>query len=135
MAEVAMFVYGTLRPGQWNHSGDGEVRPPMEGCTIEGRIYFVWDNSGYPVAKLDEEGRIIGDVLFLDDESSEYESIVRMERGAGYEPRDVAVRIEDEDGTVREFGAVAWHYIDKPRGELIRSGDWHREYLTNVFRD
>lgn len=115
---IACFVYGTLRPRAWNDRGGYEnIR---RECTVEGKVYWVSGRSGYPVAKLDESGRISGDVLWFPKNSGEWHSIVRMEEGAGYELWDVTALASNGD----EIPAVAWHYRGVPRGKLIPDGDW-----------
>jgi gamma-glutamylcyclotransferase (GGCT)/AIG2-like uncharacterized protein YtfP len=115
---IACFVYGTLRPTAWNDRG-GFVRI-VDDCTIEGKIYWVSGDGGYPVAKLDLSGRILGDVLWFPKESPVWKSIDRMERGAGYDLWDVVAT--DPEG--EEIKCSAWHYMGTPRGKLIPSGDW-----------
>lgn len=118
----AMAVYGTLRPGHGNHgwASDGVVDEILDG-SISGAIYCVGPMGSYPVAKLDEPGRIAVDVLVFDTDSPEYESVCRMERGAGYELRQVEVELTD--GTTMTAGV--WHYLRPPRGPKVDSGDWN----------
>lgn len=122
---VPVFVYGTLRVGQGNFRWACEaVRSYIRDCTAEGRIYFVHDRWGYPVAKLDETGTILGDVLWMDNRHPTYDEVYRMEISAGYEIRTVPVQTPDG-----ELKCLAFHYIDKPRGVWIESGDWARESM------
>lgn len=114
---IGMFVYGTLRPGAYN-AWYNAARVDRN-CVAQGRIYFVQGSYGYPVAKFDEEGEIVGDVLWLDPEGDDYFSICQMEQGAGYEIRNILV----QKGSV-VTRVQAWHYIGNPRGKLIESGDW-----------
>lgn len=128
MVEIPMVAYGTLRPNPeigWNRDRGrgGECREPVLNVRISGRIY----DHGFPVAKLDEEGQIVGDVLFYENEIPEW--IVRMEEGAGYELRPVEVR--DESGRII-MDAVAWHYCHQPRGKWIKSGDFLQHKLDKA---
>ena len=121
---VPMFVYGTLRPGSYNawYASDRVDRD----CTVNGRIYFVSREGGYPVAKLDEEGTIHGDVIWLEDDSDDYAAICAMEEGAGYTSR--WVEVVDSEG--QSYEAWAWHYDYEPGGRWIESGDWRREHAS-----
>lgn len=121
---VPVFVYGTLRYGEGNYQWCSDaVVAVLRDCHTDGRIYWVSGRSGYPVAKLDEEGEIIGDILWFDPSHRAYHDVVAMEIGAGYEVRKVSVRCQG--GELRE--ASAFHYVRAPRGHLIPSGDWVRE--------
>lgn len=143
MPEVAMFVYGTLRPHDdigWNRgrsSEGGEDRPPILNCTVPGDIY----DNGYPLAKFcfqapgdpPCDGKIVGDVIFLEQDSDEYRRIEQMERGAGYKLVNVLVSIsgdnDDENDPHTQMGAVAWHYdreIDPEWNKLIVGGDFRK---------
>lgn len=120
---IPVFVYGTLRVGQGNFRWAQEaVRHVLLNCTTKGRIYFVHGRRGFPVAKLDEEGTILGDVLWFDPQHPDFDGVVSMELGAGYEMKDVTVTTEDG-----ELEACAFHYIWDDMGEWIRSGDWVSE--------
>lgn len=117
---IPVFVYGTLRVGHGNHSWAIEaVRHYVTDVTAEGAIYFVGPYGGYPVAKFDEPGTILGDILWMDAGHPTYREVVRMEIGAGYELRTVAV--STDEGEVK---CQAFHYIRRPGGPQIPSGDW-----------
>ncbi len=116
-----VFVYGTLRIGEWNYRwAQPAIRSELADCVAEGSIYFVMPDGGYPVAKLDEAGEIIGDVLWFDTSHPEYHSVVEMEIGAGYTMREITVLTPDDEKLV----VVSFHFIHTPRGDLIASGDW-----------
>lgn len=122
---VPIAVYGTLRIGQGNHQWSRPaVIKEVQDVTIKGRIYFAFGGrSGYPVAKLDEDGIIHADLLWWDYRHSDYIAMHRMERGAGYELRPAEVTLPGGESV----NAFAWHYLHPPRGKLIRSGDWLAE--------
>ncbi len=130
MKLIPMFVYGTLRPGRYNawYSAERIDR----NCTTNGQIFFVSELGGFPVAKLDAEGTIIGDVIWLEEGGEDHVSIDRMERGAGYEMRSIQVCTPEG----RTFEAYAWHYKYEPMGPLIEDGDWVKasEALYNSTR-
>lgn len=117
------FVYGTLRSGQGNyHWCQAAVRRETLNVRANGRLYFVSGHTGYPVAKLDENGIILGDVLWFDPVHPDFDAVVQMETGAGYECRDIEVLTEESE----RIDCMAFHYIWTPRGELIPDGDWIR---------
>lgn len=118
---VPVFVYGTLRVGHGNFSWASDaVVYALIDCTAEGRIYFVTQDRGYPVAKFDETGTILGDVLWFDPKHPDYESVVQMEVNAGYELRPISVKTP-QDGSME---CQTFHYVHRPRGQRIMDGDW-----------
>lgn len=118
---VPVFVYGTLRLGHNNFSwAQDAVVYALTDCTAEGTIYFVSPGGGYPVAKFDEVGTIIGDVLWFDPKHPEYNAVVQMEINAGYELRSIT--ITHPDGT--KMQCLTFHYLRKPGGPRIEDGDW-----------
>jgi gamma-glutamylcyclotransferase (GGCT)/AIG2-like uncharacterized protein YtfP len=125
---IPVFVYGTLRVGQYNFGVVRKaVRDIAENCIASGSIYFYGGRRGYPIAKFDEVGDILGDVLWCDPSHPGYDRMMRMELGAGYESREISVR--KPDGDVIE--CIAFHYIGTPKGEWIQSGDWVKEWTAN----
>lgn len=102
------------------------VKYVTKDCTTEGRVYFVSGSQGYPVAKFDEEGRITGDILWCDPSHPDYEATVNMETHAGYVLQEIEVLTDD--GVQESFG---FHYRGTPRGALIQSGDWAKEYAES----
>lgn len=118
---IPVFVYGTLRVGHGNFTWAADaVVYVLPDCTAEGRIYFVHHGGGYPVAKFDEVGTILGDILWFDPKHPEYESVVSMEIGAGYELRQVSVTTPEGD----TMDCQTFHYRHKPGGPRIEDGDW-----------
>lgn len=121
---IPLFAYGTLRADQGNYSwtSDCVIRTDLN-CTTTGRIYFVSTRMGYPVAKLDEDGTIFGDVLWCDPDHKSYDDIMRMELGAGYEVREIDAYTTE----CNLIECIAFHYRYDPWGDLIASGDWVKE--------
>lgn len=110
------FVYGSLRPGEYNYDRVGGSSHDPQPGTISGRLYDTgW---GYPQAKLDEEGTIIGDVVYFGNDN--WKHIVSMEEGAGYEMHEVTVTFADGSTATH----AAWHYKGIPHGNAVESGDW-----------
>lgn len=122
---VPVFVYGTLRYGEGNfHWCADAVKAVEKDCTASGAIYFAWTGkSTYPVARFDERGTILGDILWFDRYDPLYDRVVEMEQGAGY--ISVPVKVTAPDGAV--YVCDAFHYCRTPQGEKITSGDWASE--------
>lgn len=122
---IYAFVYGTLRVGEYNYQwASGDVVDEILDVTTKGDIYFVSEDGGYPVAKLDGDGNIIGDVLVYPEHSLDWKRIYDMESGAGYVLRDIQVAL----GNGKMLDAVAWDFLYQPRGPKIPHGDWARAY-------
>lgn len=121
-ALIPVFVYGTLRIGQYNYRwARAAVRETVKNCRTNGKLYFSRGLSGsYPVAKFDEEGTILGDVLWCDPSHPDYGGMVRMELGAGYEVREIEV-VTAKSETMEALG---FHYLHRTRGDAIPNGDW-----------
>ena len=122
---IPVFVYGTLRPGDYNHGRWGLAEDNvMRGVTAPGALYHVspWSRV-YPCAKFDEEGTITGDILFFEEGSDHLAGIDRMEIGAGYEVREGVVTLPDG----KEMKCQAYHYVRKAPGPRIESGDWFKD--------
>lgn len=118
---VRVFVYGTLRVGHGNFQWCSDaVRYALIDARTDGRIYFVNGTRGYPVAKFDEEGTILGDVLWFDPDHPDFADVVRMEIGAGYTCQDIIVRHDEYP----DIECMGFHYVRSPRGVWIQSGDW-----------
>ena len=128
---VDIFVYGTLRPGQYNDTRTGLAALATGGilknCTTKGAMYNrMGESPVYPVVDTDMDGVIIGDLLMgIDPMSREVEMTHNMEIGAGYEPRTVT--IVKPDGLLTE--ALIYNYtigqpFRSPHGVAIPSGDW-----------
>ncbi|MFC9700548.1 gamma-glutamylcyclotransferase family protein [Streptomyces sp. NPDC056943] len=119
---LPFFVYGTLRPGAYNHdrlllgrtTAEEEARLP--GALLH-------DGPGYPYA-VPGEGTVTGTLVTAAPEA--YGELLgaldRMEGDAGYERTAVeTVRLHDGE-TVR-----AWTYVASPGtalGPVIPTGDW-----------
>lgn len=116
---VRCFVYGTLRPGDYNHGRVGGTVGEARSASANGQMFHAYPGGrSYPVAKFDLQGIIQGDVVEF--EPREWLSVVSMEEGAGYECWDIFVNYED--GSTEQV--KAWQYRGEPRGTKILSGDW-----------
>ncbi|MFE5711525.1 gamma-glutamylcyclotransferase family protein [Streptomyces sp. NPDC056501] len=121
---LPFFVYGTLRPGAYNHDRLllGRTTAEEEARLPGARLH---DGPGYPYA-VPGEGTVTGTLVTA--APGAYGELLgaldRMEGDAGYERTAVeTVRLRDGE-TVR-----AWTYIASPEtalGPLIVGGDWFR---------
>lgn len=122
---MALFVYGTLRPG-------GRLWPRLEGVTRDARraelpgarLHYHPDvdpsaSFSYPVVVLDPGApAVVGHLLDVDDDQPDVRATVEMELAAGY---DVA-ELEVMAGGVPVAATVfVW---SGPVGPRIGSGDW-----------
>jgi gamma-glutamylcyclotransferase (GGCT)/AIG2-like uncharacterized protein YtfP len=121
LSTTNVFVFGTLRPGDYNHDRFGGIKEVIRNVTVPGRLYHAIPNRGriYPGARFDEEGTIIGDILVYESGCNELEHVVRMEIGAGYSIFPVTATTEDGESIL----CIAFQY-ERPHGALIPSGDW-----------
>ncbi|WP_329623590.1 gamma-glutamylcyclotransferase [Streptomyces sp. NBC_01255] len=121
---LPFFVYGTLRPGAYNHDRLllGRTAAEEEARLPGARLH---DGPGYPYA-VPGEGTVAGTlVTAAPDAYGELLGVLdRMEGDAGYERTAVeTVRLRD-GARVR-----AWTYVASPEtalGPLIVGGDWFR---------
>lgn len=118
---MRVFVYGTLRPrGALHSSWARGTEIVAQGATAPGALYHVSPHKSYPVAKFDEEGTIIGDILDFDEE--DWEEVRGMEVGAGYEVREIEAVADNVT-----YSCVAFQYRHDPRGPKITTGDYFDE--------
>lgn len=121
-----IFVYGTLRVGEWNFR---VVEPalcdePDLNCTTPGHLWFSHPNS-YPVAQFtaDSQDTIKGDLLWVDANSVRYKQTEQMEINSGYAVRKIFVTLAD--GEV--IPAYGFHFMHTPNPEwFIPGGDWQK---------
>ncbi|MFD3942515.1 gamma-glutamylcyclotransferase family protein [Streptomyces sp. NPDC058579] len=122
MTGLPFFVYGTLRPGEYNHDRFLLGRTAREEpARLPGALLY--DGPGYPYV-VPGEGLVAGDlVTAAPDTYAELLAVLdQVELPAGYE------RAEREVVRVADGTAVrAWVYFaapGTPYGPLIRGGDW-----------
>lgn len=115
-----LFVYGTLRRGEYNDRGlfarcDNFVSDVRYGGAMRN---VSGDAPVYPVVDFDGEGTVLGDVLYgLDMDDGPVKSVLAMESGAGYE-----LRLLTPADAVPVYG---FHYPRFERaGCPIPDGDW-----------
>lgn len=125
---LPVFVYGTLRPGSWNH--DRWLAPwlarPCRPAGLAG--HALHHHGGLPYLVPDAEGRVVaGHVADLDP--TRYDAaLARLD-----ELEDVASRHYDRVAITLVGGSRAWAWVAGPRvsaelGEatLVEHGDWLR---------
>ncbi|WP_149183219.1 gamma-glutamylcyclotransferase family protein [Streptomyces sp. TRM49041] len=129
MSELPIFVYGTLRPGAYNHDRFLKGRTGAEEpARLPGALLH--DGPGYPyVARGD--GEVVGDLVHA--APGRYRELLsvldRLEDflGPGH-PLNVYEREARDVVRVRDGSAVrAWVYVAAPRTELgapVPGGDW-----------
>ncbi|WP_329420390.1 gamma-glutamylcyclotransferase family protein [Streptomyces sp. NBC_01268] len=121
---LPFFVYGTLRPGAYNHDRFLWGRTGAEeDAVLPGALLH--DGPGYPFV-VPGEGRVAGALLTA--APGRYGELLgvldRLEEPAGYE-RVVREVVRSGDGAYLS----AWVYVaapGAPLGPVIVSGDWFR---------
>lgn len=130
---VPMFVYGTLRPNtirsrdgsesSWGWNGTDKV---IRNVTINGNLWYISGEGSFPVAKLDTDGTIIGDVIMYDRTSGLYHHVCDVEYGAGYDMIEVEATLSDGSTQM----VMAWHWegnVSKRRP--VPGNDWVRAQM------
>ncbi|WP_435970157.1 divalent cation tolerance protein CutA [Streptomyces sp. Qhu_M48] len=121
--ERPFFVYGTLRPGAYNHDRFLAGRIGAEAdAVLHGAVLY--DGPGYPYVVPAEAGRVAG--TLLTPAPGTYGELFglldRLELPVGYE------RVAMDVVRVRDGARVsAWVFLaapDAPLGPVIESGDW-----------
>ncbi|WP_406058048.1 divalent cation tolerance protein CutA [Streptomyces sp. NBC_01077] len=121
--ERPFFVYGTLRPGAYNHDRFLSGRIGTEAdAVLHGAVLH--DGPGYPYVVPADEGRVVG--TLLTPAPGAYGELFglldRLELPVGYERVAMDV-VRAGDGA----RVSAWVFLaapDAPLGEVIESGDW-----------
>lgn len=92
-----VFVYGTLvdLPGNPGWAMDGVIDTPRVGTT-PGIVYDFYGSFPYAQFTVDESSpsRVVGQVMTFDTDSDAYYRMNRIELGAGYRRRLVAVTLD-----------------------------------------
>ncbi|MFE5947756.1 divalent cation tolerance protein CutA [Streptomyces sp. NPDC056480] len=121
--ERPFFVYGTLRPGAYNHDRFLSGRIGTEAdAVLHGAVLY--DGPGYPYVVPADGGRVVG--TLLTPAPGAYGELFglldRLELPVGYE------RVAMDVVRVRDGARVsAWVFLaapDAPLGAVIESGDW-----------
>ncbi|MFB7862353.1 MULTISPECIES: divalent cation tolerance protein CutA [unclassified Streptomyces] len=121
--ERPFFVYGTLRPGAYNHDRFLAGRIGTEAdAVLSGAVLH--DGPGYPYVVPAEGGRVVGTLLTPAPGAygELFALLDRLELPAGYERVAMDV-VRDRDGA----RVSAWVFLaapDAPLGPVIESGDW-----------
>jgi gamma-glutamylcyclotransferase (GGCT)/AIG2-like uncharacterized protein YtfP len=126
---LPVFVYGTLRPGSWNH--DRCLAPWLAGPCRPGQLagHVLHHHRGLPylVADADARGVVAGHVADLDPHRHEA-ALAALD-----ELEDVASRHYDRVEVTLDDGQAAWAWVAGPRiaaelgsTTLVAHGDWLR---------
>ncbi|MEU7029595.1 divalent cation tolerance protein CutA [Streptomyces sp. NPDC046275] len=119
------FVYGTLRPGAYNHDRFLAGRIGSEAdAVLHGAVLH--DGPGYPYVVPAEEGQVVGTLLTpsAGDYGELFGLLDRLELPVGYERVAMDV-VRTGDGA----RVSAWVFLaapDAPLGPVIESGDWFK---------
>jgi gamma-glutamylcyclotransferase (GGCT)/AIG2-like uncharacterized protein YtfP len=118
---VNVFVYGTLRRHEENHSLLKEAQLQCEQAWIEGKLFDT--NRGYPALK-EGEGTVYGEVYRINDELlvklDEIEDYIEGREGNLYNRQ--FQKVNTDQGPVEAF--VYYGLEDKMFQSEISSGDW-----------
>ncbi|WP_017239198.1 divalent cation tolerance protein CutA [Streptomyces sp. SS] len=121
--ERPFFVYGTLRPGAYNHDRFLAGRIGTEAdAVLHGAVLH--DGPGYPYVVPADGGQVVGTLLTPSPGSygELFGLLDRLELPVGYE------RVAMDVVRVRDGARVsAWVFLaapDAPLGPVIESGDW-----------
>lgn len=118
MTNIPIFVYGTLKSGQYNHERLGLDRVPFIGKAVTIDKYDLYDLGVFPGLCDGNTSNVKGECYSVSQQA--FRDIDIMERYAGYKPRKIPVLI---DGN--RMDAVAWIYQEGGLGgTLIESGEW-----------
>ncbi|MGA5870493.1 divalent cation tolerance protein CutA [Streptomyces cinereoruber] len=121
--ELPFFVYGTLRPGAYNHDRFLAGRIGAEAdAVMDGAVLY--DGPGYPYVVPAAKGRVVGTLLTPAPGSygELFGLLDRLELPVGYE-RVAKEVVRERDGA----RVLAWVFLaapDAPLGPVIESGDW-----------
>jgi gamma-glutamylcyclotransferase (GGCT)/AIG2-like uncharacterized protein YtfP len=116
---VAVFAYGTLRPGEGN-SRWLQIESHTPGC-VYGYGLYARPNGHYPWMVETQYTETKGDLIWVEPGGSLLD-IINMELRAGYEARIVRVYTETMDEPIP---AIAFIYPPVPFGaDQVTSGDW-----------
>jgi gamma-glutamylcyclotransferase (GGCT)/AIG2-like uncharacterized protein YtfP len=116
-----LFVYGTLRPGgvRWHHLAPFVDEGSGADALVDGALYDT--GHGYPAARFDEPGTIVGKVYALLDPDAALAHLDEVEGAVAGLYHRVVVHTHD--------GAEAWAYECGDAALLLRpidSGDWRQ---------
>lgn len=125
---IPLFVYGTLRDGGRLHYGYAEgIRKIRHEAQANGVLYFP-GHRGFPGARFDEDGTMIGDLLWYPIEAETFHSVIRMELGAGYSLVAVQATYNRPTGRPHRkvIEALAFqHDHSGPHYERVPGNDWN----------
>jgi len=112
-----LFVYGSLRPGQYNFNRfnkNGFIKVIEEDVIVEG--FAMYSLGSYPGIKRKEDSSIVCTLISLPEREADY--IEDMEISAGYEKTTVDYKGES---------IPIYLYLDEVyERDLVKEGDWNK---------
>lgn len=134
-SRLPFFVYGTLRPGEINHSWLLRGRTKSETpAVLHGALLL--EGPGYPYAVADERGRVHGDVIHPVEDL--YQEVLadldRLEEYSPGAPGNLYERVVRDVRTYSGQTLRAWVYLAaadherelREKARPIAGGDWKR---------
>lgn len=122
---MLIFVYGSLRKGEYNHPYAKMDKLVFVGVEKTKPVYTLKDFGSYPGLYVDGTTSVVGEIYRVDEGSAEQVEILSriegMEVGAGYERKVILL---DDAGFVEPvFG-----WVKKPQydslAKVVEGGDW-----------
>lgn len=94
---MRLFAYGSLKRGHFNHGrfGFNKTATLIGEGMVDGVTLVQMENTPYPHAVNAVEGQVKGELYEL-PAGAVWDSIERMELGAGYVPQNVRVMLDNE---------------------------------------
>lgn len=126
-----IFVYGSLRSGEYNHGLISHSNENVKVC--DGTLYgaILKSLGAYPaIIPSDNDGdSVVGEVWDLEPRT--FKMIEGMELGAGYVRRNKAIDVHEAETDGLQVAADAYFYADPTwlgGMKTIESGDWLKRH-------
>ncbi|WP_198510313.1 gamma-glutamylcyclotransferase [Bacillus solitudinis] len=130
---ITLFVYGTLRRGEINHSFLKQANQKLQQCWVKGELHDT--GAGYPIIRKKESSRVYGEIYQVSKE--ELSQIDELEDYHPNRPDNLYERVEQtvytNQGSLKAFVYIEGKQCISP-SNCIKSGDWKEYILTNSER-
>ena len=124
-------MYGSLRVGEALATLLPK-NPYRYNATATGTLCYAPNTRGYPVFTTHGDGKVQGELLWLDLEDPDVAYVIIMELESGYDIERIAVNMDDNIQANVEAVAFTWPY-GKATGPTIAGGDWtNRDQSSNL---